>query len=616
MTTPARPTDDQDLRPDGSDRRLPPEQPMASPGRWLRDNLFSSIGNTIQTVVFGAILLLIVRWLLGMVFAEEANWRSVGTNMRLLMTYNYPLDQYVRIWFTVGCVAASIGFSLAAWQLNPSVTVRRLAVGVLGSGVALTLFGLVTPGSTPARYRVGMLVIGAVLVVIGAATTRIVPEPHVRRITLNTMLPTIAAAIIAFLWLYPLGRYESLGGEISDAGGVVNETTRTPWTVTILILLATWQIGRLVGRWLGSARPLRLAMMVWWVVGPAFLIFLVLRDPSFDWGYVARVDLPLAAGFGIGGAALLFVLTKPGRAEVARLVGAVLFGAAIFNWVAAFFGWYSMLQKVRFSFVLIALFVLFAPTFSGERSQRLRFAWTWFGLIAITHWLITGINTPSTLTITAPPFLGGFLLSVVLAYYVMLASFPLGIMLALARTSKLPIFRVLATSYIEVIRGIPLITILFFFSIMLPLFLPGNMDVSELAAIFAGYSMFSAAYMAENIRGGLQSIRVGQYEASDALGLTTVQRTAFIVLPQALRVTIPNLVGQAIATFKETSLVYIVGGFELLRIANVTISNQPDFLGQKRPALLFACVVYFTFSYAMSRSSRNLEARLGLGEGR
>ncbi|MFZ8998709.1 MAG: amino acid ABC transporter permease, partial [Ilumatobacteraceae bacterium] len=213
-------------------------------------------------------------------------------------------------------------------------------------------------------------------------------------------------------------------------------------------------------------------------------------------------------------------------------------------------------------------------------------------------------------------FLGGFLLSVVLAYYVMLASFPLGIMLALARTSKLPIFRVLATSYIEVIRGIPLITILFFFSIMLPLFLPGNMDVSELAAIFAGYSMFSAAYMAENIRGGLQSIRVGQYEASDALGLTTVQRTAFIVLPQALRVTIPNLVGQAIATFKETSLVYIVGGFELLRIANVTISNQPDFLGQKRPALLFACVVYFTFSYAMSRSSRNLEARLGLGEGR
>lgn len=614
MTTPTRPDDAAPT--DGPERRLPPDAPMSPPGRWLKDNLFSSVGNTIQTVVFGTILLLIVRWLLGMVFAEEANWRSVGTNMRLLMTYNYPLDQYVRIWFTVGCVAASIGFSLAAWQLNPSVTVRRLAVGILGTGVALTLFGVITPGTTPTRYRVGMLLVGIALVAIGVATSRLVHEPHVRRITLNTMLPSGAALLIAFVWLYPLGRYESVGGEISDTAGTVNESTKTPWTVTIVILLAAWQVGRLVGRWLGSARPLRLAMMVWWVVGPAFLIFLVLRDPSFDWGYVVRVDLPLAAAFGLGGASLLFALTKPGRAELARLVGAVLFGAAVFNWVAAFFGWYSMLQKVRFSCLLIAVFALFAPTFSGERSQRLRFAGVWLGLIAISHWLITGINTPSTLTITAPPFLGGFLLSVVLAYYVMLASFPLGIMLALARTSKLPIFRVLATSYIEVIRGIPLITILFFFSIMLPLFLPGNMDVSELAAIFAGYSMFSAAYMAENIRGGLQSIRVGQYEASDALGLTTVQRTAFIVLPQALRVTIPNLVGQAIATFKETSLVYIVGGFELLRIANVTISNQPDFLGQKRPALLFACLVYFTFSYAMSRSSRNLEARLGLGEGR
>lgn len=616
MTTQAPLTDDQADQPDKQSRSLPPEQPMAPPGRWLRDNLFSSIGNTIQTVVFGAILLLIVRWLLGMVFAEEANWRSVGTNMRLLMTYNYPLDQYVRIWFTVGCVAASIGFSLAAWQLNPSVTIRRLAVGILGTGVALVLFGVVTPGSTPSRYRIGMLLVGAALTLIGAAVARFVTDPHLRRVSLNTMLPSGSAAIIAFVWLYPLGRYESVGGEISDTAGTVNESTKTPWTVTILILLAAWQVGRLVGRWIGSARPMRLAMMVWWVVGPAFLIFLVLRDPSFDWGYVVRVDLPLGAAFGLGGAALLFALTRPGRAELARIVGAVLFGAAAFNWVAAFFGWYSMLQKVRFSFVLIAVFVLFAPTFSGERSQRLRFAGVWLGLIVITHWLITGINTPSTLTITAPPFLGGFLLSCVLAYYVMLASFPLGILLALARTSKLPIFRVLATSYIEVIRGIPLITILFFFSIMLPLFLPGNMDVSELAAIFAGYTLFSAAYMAENIRGGLQSIRVGQYEASDALGLTTVQRTAFIVLPQALRVTIPNLVGQAIATFKETSLVYIVGGFELLRIANVTISNQPDFLGQKRPALLFACVVYFTFSYAMSRSSRNLEARLGLGEGR
>jgi general L-amino acid transport system permease protein len=180
----------------------------------------------------------------------------------------------------------------------------------------------------------------------------------------------------------------------------------------------------------------------------------------------------------------------------------------------------------------------------------------------------------------------------------------------------MPIFRVLATLYVEFVRGVPLITVLFFFSIMLPLFLPGGMGISELAAIFVGYSMFSAAYMAENIRGGLQSVRKGQYEAADALGLTTVQRTSFIVLPQALRVSIPNLVGQAIATFKETSLIAIVGGFDLLRVADKSISAQPEFLGQKRPALLFISLVYWTFAYSMSRASRNLEVRLGVGQGR
>ncbi|MGA1542735.1 MAG: amino acid ABC transporter permease, partial [Ilumatobacteraceae bacterium] len=207
-------------------------------------------------------------------------------------------------------------------------------------------------------------------------------------------------------------------------------------------------------------------------------------------------------------------------------------------------------------------------------------------------------------------------LTVTIAYYVMLASFPLGVLLSLARTSKMPIFRVLSTSFIEVVRGVPLITVLFFFSIMLPLFLPRGMGISDLAAVFIGYTLFSAAYMAENLRGGLQSVRRGQYEASDALGLSTVQRTVFIVLPQALRVAIPNLVGQAIATFKETSLIAIVGGFDILRIANSTIPNQPDFLGQKRPALLFIALVYFVFTYSMSKSAQNLEKKLQAGQAR
>ena len=171
----------------------------------------------------------------------------------------------------------------------------------------------------------------------------------------------------------------------------------------------------------------------------------------------------------------------------------------------------------------------------------------------------------------------------------------------------------MSTAYIEVFRGVPLITILFLFTVMLPLFLPRGMAVSDLAAVFAGYSIFSAAYLAENVRGGLQSVRQGQYEAANALGLTVFQRTLLIVLPQGLRVSIPNLVGQGIATLKETSLIAIIGGFDLLRIANSTIPNQPQFLGQKRPGLLFIAMVYFILAYTMSKSSQRLERRLDAG---
>jgi general L-amino acid transport system permease protein len=272
-----------------------------------------------------------------------------------------------------------------------------------------------------------------------------------------------------------------------------------------------------------------------------------------------------------------------------------------------------MLQKARISFLLLALVALLAPNFAGELRTRLRFVGSWVGFMLLMHWLITGINTPSTVNVVQPPFLGGFTLTIVIAYYVMLASFPLGILMALARTSKMPIFRLLATVYIEFIRGVPLITVLFFFSNIVNLFLPEGMELAELGAIFLGYSLFSGAYMAENIRGGLQAVRQGQFEASDALGLTTVQRTTFIVLPQALRVSIPNLVGQSIATFKETSLIFIIGGFDFLRVANSSIPSQPGFLGQNLPALLFISVIYWIVSYSMSRGSRTLETKLGVG---
>tara|TARA_B100001996_G_scaffold124155_1_gene94010 strand:+ start:91 stop:630 length:540 start_codon:yes stop_codon:yes gene_type:complete len=178
----------------------------------------------------------------------------------------------------------------------------------------------------------------------------------------------------------------------------------------------------------------------------------------------------------------------------------------------------------------------------------------------------------------------------------------------------MPIARVLSTVYIESIRGVPLITILFFFSNILPLFLPEGMEIAELAAIVTGYTLFSAAYLAENVRGGLQSVMRGQYEAADAIGLTTSQRTGFIIVPQALRVSIPPLVGQAIGVFKETSLVAIVGAFDLLRIAAYVVPAQTEFLGVKREGLLLISAIYFIVAFSMSKYSQKLEERVGLGE--
>ena len=241
--------------------------------------------------------------------------------------------------------------------------------------------------------------------------------------------------------------------------------------------------------------------------------------------------------------------------------------------------------------------------------------WAWGVVVGLTILLITAINTPSTVETEGSGFFtGGLTITLIVAVFTLILSFPLGVILALARTSKMPIFRVMATTYIEFVRGVPFITILIFFSVMLPLFLPENMEISEIAAVSMGFVLFSAAYLAENVRGGLQSVRRGQYEAADAIGMTGVQRTTFIILPQALRVSIPPLVGQAIATYKETSLLAIIGVFDLLLVARQAVGNQTEFLGSTRDQLLFVSLIYWVGAYSMSRASQRLERQLGVGE--
>ena len=207
---------------------------------------------------------------------------------------------------------------------------------------------------------------------------------------------------------------------------------------------------------------------------------------------------------------------------------------------------------------------------------------------------------------------GGLLLTLILAVVGIVVSFPLGVFLALCRQSNLPAIRWVSTTYIETVRGVPLITILFMGNTLIPIFMPG-FDINQVLRMMIGITFFSGAYMAENVRGGLQGIPRGQHEAAQAVGLNYVQTTLFIVLPQALRSVIPAIVGQFIALFKDTSLVSIIGLIDLLGVAKSVIAN-PDWLGLQAEVYLFAAAIYFAFCYAMSYASQDIETELGVGK--
>jgi general L-amino acid transport system permease protein len=211
---------------------------------------------------------------------------------------------------------------------------------------------------------------------------------------------------------------------------------------------------------------------------------------------------------------------------------------------------------------------------------------------------------------------GGFLLTAFLTIGGIALAFPLGVLLALGRRSTLPAVRIVSAVYIEIMRGLPLIALLFVGWLILPFFLPVGFPTPDRAwRALIVFILFTAAYVAEIVRGGLQSVPQGQYEAAHALGLSTWRMMRLIILPQALRNVIPAMVGQFISLYKDTSLVFVIGLLDLLGVAR-RVTQQPEFLGQGLHAetLLFVSFIYWVGSYWMSRESQRMEKRLGLGE--
>lgn len=203
---------------------------------------------------------------------------------------------------------------------------------------------------------------------------------------------------------------------------------------------------------------------------------------------------------------------------------------------------------------------------------------------------------------------GGLPVTLILATFGLAFGFPLGILVALGRRSKLPAIRSLCVLYVELIRGVPLISLLFMASVMFPLFMPDGFNIDKLLRAQIAIVLFAGAYLAEVIRGGLQAVPRGQHEAADALGLSYWQKNRQIILPQAIRHVIPPLVNTFIAFFKDTSLVLIIGIFDLLTTAKTAIID-PAWQQFSVEVYLFVAVIYFAFCFAMSRYSRRLEAQ-------
>ncbi len=390
---------------------------------------------------------------------------------------------------------------------------------------------------------------------------------------------------------------ETVGPPRTEIGvvGWLKKNLFSTWYNTLLTLVSLWLI-YVVGtqlvtwvvrdaRWGVVISNLRLFMVgpyppdqVWrvWIV--LFMVSLLMGLSAGVWGGTLRTfAIALAAGY-----AALIVLPFGGEGRLWLLGNLAVL-------VAAYFLTRGRTRLQRWVLVL------------------------WLVSFVASMLVLNGFRGNALLPEVGTNLWGGLLLTFILAVTSIVLSFPIGVLLALGRRSKLPAIKLFSILYIELIRGVPLVTILFMTQIMLPLFLPGQFRVDNVIRAIFAMTIFTAAYMAENVRGGLQAIPGGQVEAAQALGLSNALVTLLIVLPQALRLVIPTTVGLFISLFKDTTLATIVALLELLGVGRSVLA-QPEFLGRQTEVYTFIAAVFFIFSYAMSFASYRLESALGVGK--
>jgi His/Glu/Gln/Arg/opine family amino acid ABC transporter permease subunit len=604
------------------DLEFAPEPPPKGPTLWLRHNLFATPMSGVLSVVSIAISLFAYKGLLDFLLGPGRRWDAVTYNMKLLMVFAYPGDELWRVWLTVGVVVVLLAASLGVWKIGGMAEPRAFGKVLMGVGAVFSLGGFLAPLSRDPQ--IAWVALGLLMMAGGYVLRAYIGERSKEAIIpIMGVVGILIVIALALIWTLDVpvpakvsdGQIITEGAEARTIQGnqiivsrPIAESTTLPWTIVAAVGALTYLLFHFISNRSGSGGLKRILLVLWALSFPV-LVLVLLRNPVWDWGAGLKIYLPALVLFGTFGTALLWFVARPGSGEAARVVGGLLLVAAFLTFL------FPMPFIFRLLMLAVALFGLAGPTFGGEGVKGLITGW--LIMASLIAFFTFTISTTSGIDVPTSFMLGGLSLTIILAFSALVLSFPLGLILALGRTSTMPIFRLLSTAYIELIRGVPLITWLLIAFLMLPVALPEGVEIGSVVRAIGAMAFFNAAYLAENVRGGLQSIPVGQKEASKALGLSTLQETVFITLPQALRAVLPALVGQVIALFKDTSLVTIVGLFDFLHIARQIIPSQSSpfsFLGSIKETLLFAALVYWLFTFTFSRISLRMEKKLGVGE--
>ncbi len=651
-------------------RTLPPPLLAVGPLAWARKNLFSSWLDAVLTVIGAAIIVTVIvtflQWAVGL-----ANWLAINFNFRGFMLGRFELEAEWRVQVLALIVAFVAGFTLAAWLrvswrvlvvlaviLAVLFIVPPLARGIvpppvsyLAAGSAEIISG--TAGETPQQQVAFVARAGETVTVQiasqyesdeAAATlsgfaddaANTVRNAAANRLETNARLAEIDSLLAGDTLTANQRALLTAERERLVVVEPIAETyalNQTPVSVRILRGTTLEPVAEATLDPTSSALEVTLPEDGWYIIektvedeGSVALLQTTGIYPLLERTFIISADETSGQAAGRGSQYVRMTdnfTSGEARPEVdgddvPMLIvtdndyrGAHSFGDFLRVYLAPF------VDQINDGLLWITLAAVIGYMAARQGDRYLApvdhprgFSRRWSGrmlfiLPILMFALIYGV--PGVLPLTDTRRWGGLMLTILLTVVGIVASFPIGVLLALGRRSELPAVKYFCTLYIEFVRGVPLITVLFMAQLLVPLINPSLAEFPNVFRAMVGITLFSAAYLAENVRGGLQAVNPGQIEAAKALGLHNYQITLYITLPQALRAVIPALVGQFISLFKDTSLVAIVGLLDLLGMGE-NILTQTEYIGLRREVFTFIIIIYFIFSYSMAVVSRRIEA--------